>query len=99
MMEKKMTKYIILNWQDLPSLVEATDDEGTHKIQLSQRFQALIDHVAMESGLMGSDAYLDAWNKSDAQEREGTAEDVAKAVAEEIEAQFDDIMAAHTSKD
>jgi hypothetical protein len=94
-----MTKYIILNWQDLPSLVEATDDEGTHKIQLSQRFQALIDHVAMESGLMGSDAYLDAWNKSDAQEREGTAEEVAKAVAEEIEAQFSDIMAAHTSKD
>lgn len=94
-----MTKYIILNWQDLPSLVEATDDEGSHKIQLSQRFQALIDHVAMESGLMGSDAYLDAWNKSDAQEREGTAEEVAKAVAEEIEAQFDDIMAAHTSKD
>jgi hypothetical protein len=94
-----MTKYIILNWQDLPSLVEATDDEGNHKIQLSQRFQALIDHVAMESGLMGSDAYLDAWNKSDAQEREGTAEEVAKAVAEEIESQFDDIMAAHTSKD
>jgi hypothetical protein len=94
-----MTKYIILNWQDLPSLVEATDDEGPHKIQLSQRFQALIDHVAMESGLMGSDAYLDAWNKSDAQEREGTAEEVAKAVAEEIEAQFSDIMAAHTSKD
>ena len=94
-----MTKYIILNWQDLPSLVEATDDEGSHKIQLSQRFQALIDHVAMESGLMGSDAYLDAWNKSDAQEREGTAEEVAKAVAEEVEAQFDDIMAAHTSKD
>ena len=94
-----MTKYIILNWQDLPSLVEATDDEGSHKIQLTQRFQALIDHVAMESGLMGSDAYLDAWNKSDAQEREGTAEEVAKAVAEEIEAQFDDIMAANTSKD
>ena len=94
-----MTKYIILNWQDLPSLVEATDDEGSHKIQLTQRFQALIDHVAMESGLMGSDAYLDAWNKSDAQEREGTAEEVAKAVAEEIEAQFSDIMAANTSKD
>ena len=94
-----MTKYIILNWQDLPSLVEATDDEGSHKIQLSQRFQALIDHVAMDSGLMGSDAYLDAWNKSDAQEREGTAEEVAKAVAEEIEAQFDDLMAANASKD
>ena len=94
-----MAKYTILNWQDLPSLVEASDDEGTHKIQLSQRFQALIDHVAMESGLMGSDAYLDGWNKTDAQEREGEAKDVAKAVVEEIEAQFSGIMAAHTSKD
>lgn len=94
-----MASYTILNWQDLPSLVEAKDDKDTHKIQLSQRFQALIDHVAMESGLMGSDAYLDAWKKTDAKEREGTAEEVAKLVAEEVEAQFDTIMAAHTSKD
>ena len=93
-----MAKYTVLNWQDLPSLVEATDEDGTHKIQLSQRFQALIDHVAMESGLMGSDAYLDAWNKTYVQEREGKAEDVAKAIAEEVEAQFSDIMATHTSK-
>ncbi len=93
-----MARYTVTNWQDLPSMVEARDDVGTHKIQLSQRFQALIDHVAMESGLMGSDAYLEAWNKTDEQEREGTAEDVAKAVVEEVEAQFDDIMAAHTSK-
>lgn len=93
-----MAKYTILNWQALPSLVEATDEGGAHKIQLSQRFQALIDHVAMESGLMGSDAYLDAWNKTDPQEREGSAEDVAKAVVKEVEAQFSDIMAEHTSK-
>ena len=93
-----MARYTVTNWQDLPSMVEARDDVGTHKIQLIQRFQALIDHVAMESGLMGSDAYLEAWNKTDEQEREGTAEDVAKAVVEEVEAQFDDIMAAHTSK-
>ena len=56
------------------------------------------DHVAMESGLMGSDAYLEAWNKTDVQERVGTAEEVAKAVVEEVEAQFDDIMAEHTGK-
>ena len=93
-----MAKYTILNRQDLPSMVEATDEEDTHKIQLSQRFQALIDHVAMESGLMGSDAYLDAWNKTDVKERDGSAEEVAKLVVEEVEAQFDDIMAAHTNK-
>lgn len=93
-----MAKYTILYWQDLPSMVEATDEGDTHKIQLSQRFQALIDHVAMESGLMGSDAYLDAWNKTDVKERDGSAEEVAKLVVEEVEAQFDDIMAAHTNK-
>jgi len=94
-----MAKYAILNWQDLPSLVEATDENGTHKIQLSEAFQALIDNVAMKQGLVGSDAYLDDWNRGEPQERDGSAEEVVKAVAAELEAQFDDIMAAATKDD
>ena len=93
-----MAKFVILNWQDLPSLVEAEDENGTHKIPLSERFQALIDHVAMEKGLAGTDAYLEAWNKGEKQERDGTAEDVAKAVAQELEDKFSDIMAVATGK-
>jgi len=94
-----MATYAILNWQDLPSLVEATDENGTHKIELSQPFQALIDNVAMKQGLAGSDAYLEAWNRGEPQEREGSAEEVVKAVAAELEAQFDDILAAATKDD
>ena len=94
-----MAKYEILYWQDLPSLVEATDDNDTHKIQLSERFQALIDHVAMEKGLAGTDAYLEEWTRGEPQQRVGTAEEVVQAVADELEAQFEEIMASATAAD
>lgn len=89
-----MAEFAILYWQEVPSLVEAKDEDGTHKIQLSERFQELIDHVAMKRGLAGTDAYLEEWSRGEAQQRDGSAEDTAKAVAEEIEAQYKDIKAA-----
>ncbi len=92
-----MAKFEILYWQKLPSMVEATDDDGTQKIQLSQRFQDLIDYVAMETGLAGTDDYLEKWTRGESQERDGTAEEVVKAVADEFEAQFEDIKAAVTA--
>ena len=92
-----MAKFEILYWQKLPSMVEATDDDGTQKIQLSQRFQDLIDYVAMETGLAGTDDYLEKWTRGESQERDGTAKEVVKAVADEFEAQFEDIKAAVTA--
>ena len=38
-----MARYRIIQWRDLPSLVEATDGDHTVRIPLSQRFQDLID--------------------------------------------------------
>ncbi|NQU62233.1 MAG: virulence factor [Rhodospirillales bacterium] len=93
-----MAEFNILYWQAIPSLVEGKDDDGAHKIQLSERFQVLIDHVAMKSGLAGTDAYLDEWTRGQPEQRDGTAEDVAKAVAEELEAKFDDIRTAELAK-
>ena len=94
-----MATYAILYWQNLPSLVEAKDDDATHKIQLSQAFQALIDNVAMQKGLLGSDAYLEEWTRGESLQRDGSAEEVAKAVADELEAQLPEIMAAATKDD
>ncbi len=88
---EKMARVQILRWQEIPSMVEARDDSDTKKIQLSDRFQALIDEAAMRRELAGSDAYLEEWNKSPAEEREGSAVDVVKEVAEQIEAQFVEI--------
>ncbi|HHZ67439.1 MAG TPA: hypothetical protein EYN52_05945, partial [Alphaproteobacteria bacterium] len=56
-----MTTYTILYWQEIPSLVEATDGESTSKAQLSDRFQDLIDRTAMRRNLAGTDAYIEGF--------------------------------------
>jgi hypothetical protein len=89
-----VAKCSILSWQDIPSVVEARDASGSHKIQLSDRFQELIDMVAMRRGLAGSDEYLESWRRGRPKEREGSAQDAAQSLAEEIEAQYDEIRAA-----
>jgi len=89
-----MADYTILYWQDIPSMVEARDGRAKSKIQLSDRFQVLIDAVAMRRNLVGTDAYIEQWRRGDRQSREGTVEEVAAAVAAELEAQFEPIKAA-----
>jgi hypothetical protein len=46
----------------------------------------------MRLGLEDQDAYLDLWTRGDAQERPGSATEVADAVAAEIEARFPEII-------
>jgi len=86
-----MAKCTVLCWQEVPSVVEAKDATGSHKIELSSRFQELIDMVAMRRGLDGSDAYLMEWRKERPVERDGTPEEVAKAMADDIESRYDSI--------
>jgi hypothetical protein len=83
-----VARYQVLYWKDIPSVVEATDGAGSAKVQLSDRFQMLIDAVAMRLGLAGTDEYLDQWDHGDEQERAGSAHDVANAVAQEFEAKY-----------
>jgi Virulence factor len=83
-----VAKYQVLSWKDIPSVVEATDANGSAKVQLSDRFQVLIDSVAMRLGLAGTDEYLDQWDHGEEQERPGSSQEVAKAVAQELEAKF-----------
>ncbi len=89
-----MAKYSILYWQDIPSVVEAKDENGVHKLQLDHKFQELIDAVAMREGLAGTDAYLEEWRRGKRLAREGTAEEVATAIKAELEADFQAIQAA-----
>ncbi len=94
-----MAKYSILYWRDIPSVVEARDDNGVHKLQLDRKFQELIDAVAMRKGMAGTDAYLEAWRRGKRRARDGTAENVAIAVKAELEAEFRTIRAAALGKD
>jgi hypothetical protein len=83
-----MATYQVLGWKGIPSVVEASDGTDTVKRLLSERFQALIDAVAMRLGMAGTDEYLDQWGYGDEQERPGSAAEVADAVAAEIESRF-----------
>ena len=89
-----MATYQILYWQEIPSQVDARDSAGSHKEMLSQRFQELIDVAATKRNLTESDDYIAGWSKGEKTERPGSATDVAKLVAAELEAKFDAIRAA-----
>jgi hypothetical protein len=52
---------------------------------LPERFQEAIDLAAMAVGLLGSDEYTEAFRWGPHQERDGTAEEVAAAVAAELD--------------
>lgn len=93
-----MADVAILYWQEIPSLVEDKDDGGSHKIQLGDGFQALIDQAAMVRGLAGTDAYLEAWSRGEPETRDDSAEAMAKAVAGELEARFGAIKTAALKK-
>ena len=83
-----MAQYTILYWQDIPSLVEVRQGRKRHKVQLSERFQELIDKVAMRKGLFGTDNYLEEWRRGEPLSRDGSPEEVVQQVAAEIESEY-----------
>lgn len=90
-----MASVRILYWHQIPSVVEARDEQGNrHKEQLSARFQELIDSIAMRMKIVGTDAYLEGWRRSRPKVRDGDAIGAAGAVASELEAAFDEIAKA-----
>ncbi len=77
-----MTRFQVLFWQDVPSLVRVHDDSGgMASYPLPDWFQQEIDRLAMEQGLVGSDAYLEQWRWSEMEERPEPAHELVAAVA------------------
>ena len=73
-------------------MVEAVEGERTAQRQLSQKFQDLIDTLAMRESATAEDAYLEGWGQGAWQERPGSPDEVAGAVAEELEAGFQALL-------
>jgi hypothetical protein len=88
-----MATYCIVAWKGIPASVEAQDGADRVTLQLSERFQMLIDSLAMQLGIHGSDEYLELWARGDAQDRPGTAREVADAVAADLESRFPEFIA------
>jgi hypothetical protein len=84
--------YRIVAWKEIPASVEARDGVDAVTLPLSERFQALIDSLAMQGGAHAEDAYLEHWGTT-AGERAGSAREVGAAVAAELEERFPEFIA------
>ena len=82
-----MASYRVLSWQEVPSQIKVEDDADDVTLQMPDRFQERIDRLAAERGLAGSDDYLAQWRWSEDEDRDGSAQAVAEAVRDELEAQ------------
>lgn len=75
----------VLYWQEIPSLVRVTLDDGTQQSrQLPDWFQQEIDRVAMEQGLIGSDAYLEQFGWRELEPRDGDPNEILDAVEADL---------------
>jgi hypothetical protein len=75
----------VLYWQEIPSLIRVTADDGAQlSRQLPDWFQQEIDRVAMEQGLVGSDAYLEQWAWREVETPPGPSSEIIEAVQSEL---------------
>jgi uncharacterized protein YfaP (DUF2135 family) len=81
-----MARYQVMYWKHIPSQVKAWDEGGEVKRMLPDRFMAAIDAYAMKDGSTDMDAYLEGWRWSEAEERPGSAVEVADALVRELDA-------------
>lgn len=86
-----MATYRIIAWKDIPASVEARDGTEAVTLPLSERFQALIDALAMQLGVH-DDAYLEHWGATEG-ERDGSAGEVGAALVAELEERFPEFTA------
>jgi hypothetical protein len=82
-----MATYKILYWQEIPSQIFAADDQTEVSLPLAAKFMQHIEAAAMKRGLTGADDYLAQWRWSDVAQRDGTAQEVAQALKQELEEQ------------
>jgi hypothetical protein len=86
-----MAKFQVLYWHDIPLQVRAGNRRNRASIELAPRFQAAVDQAAMAAGLTDTGEYLDGFRWSELQEKGGSNEEVAAAVAAELEASYPEI--------
>jgi hypothetical protein len=80
-----MARYQILYWEHIPLGVKATDVNGTVRENLPARFQQAVENAASRAGQTSAAAYTSMFKWGKEQEREGSAAEVAAAIAKELD--------------
>jgi hypothetical protein len=83
-----MAIYQILYWKDIPAQVRVFKGRRPVSQPMPARFQTAIDREAMETGLAGTDDYLDQWEWTERRERPGEPEAILNALVQELEAEY-----------
>lgn len=80
-----MARFQILYWEHIPLGVKATDLDGVVRENLPPRFQEAVENAASRAGQTSAAAFTSMFKWGKEQEREGTASQVAAAVARELD--------------
>lgn len=84
-----MPDVTIVYWRDIPAQIIVGKGRGAVKFPLPERFEQAIDRCAMQTGAAGTDDYLADWRKAVPYPVDGDPQDVAKAEAARLEAEYD----------
>ncbi|MEO8744369.1 MAG: virulence factor [Candidatus Dormiibacterota bacterium] len=81
-----MASFQVMFWKHIPSQVKAWEGDVQVKGMMPDYFQAAIDAFAMKEGSTDADAYLEGWRRGPVETREGSPDEVLKAVIGELTA-------------
>ena len=84
-----MPDVTIVYWRDIPAQVIVGKGRSGSKAPLPERFEQAIDRAAMKVGASDSDAYMSDWRKSAPYEVAGDPQEVARAEAARLDAEYD----------
>ncbi len=84
-----MPDVTVVYWRDIPAQVIVGKGRRGSKAPLAERFEQAIDRCAMKVGAKDDDAYMASWRKAAPYSVEGDPDEVAKAEAARIEAEYD----------
>ena len=85
-----MARYQILYWEHIPLGVKATDVNGTVRENLPARFQEAVERASSKTGQTSAAAYTSMFKWGKEREREGSAREVAAAIAKELDASWNE---------
>lgn len=85
-----MARYQILYWEHIPLGVKATDVNGTVRENLPARFQEAVEKASLRAGQTSAAAYTSMFKWGKEQELEGSAAQVAAAVAKQLDETWDE---------
>ncbi len=88
-----MARYQILYWEHIPLGVKATDVNGTVRENLPARFQEAVERASSKAGQTSAAAYTSMFKWGKEKERDGSAKDVAAAVARELDETWNEEVA------